>query len=452
MDWEPTEPSISFVIRLWREETAVGPEGAIWRGHVTHVPSGERHYFQDMASLDGVFESYLQPNMSIFSFDEPVDEPEDVEGEAARPVAPPTPPTPPFVPIPLPATFAALALAPALTSVLTDLLDALQQATGLGPSSPVGSLPAADVSLLSVEEKVVGLGSFRGQERRGGFGPIALKGGRLQAGVQFDVLADSPAELAAQALAVHASLLGTRGRLLPPPTPNSSLVNAIFLKMKASSSTAPEEIDSPAGWRKSMIYDVLYEYHYEDADGAEGLIARIPVHADLETEASPERETSTVTDALARWDQNAAPALELRGPASAQRLRALVFVPGTAPAGSVALLRTVAGATAPPAAFTDVADFLEAIADPGPGSPGLNARLLFPTLEDFLDALSADTSTLTLGDWDEDTLPDTYTPHSLELERPVRLRRSVDRLFVSYDPDSANPHFDAPGVVYVRFE
>jgi hypothetical protein len=129
-----------------------------------------------------------------------------------------------------------------------------------------------------------------------------------------------------------------------------------------------------------------------------------------------------------------------------------VFVPGAAPTGSVELRRGVAGLADPPAEFTDLADFLEAIADPGPASPGLNARLLFPTFEDFLDALSADTGTLTFGDWDEDSLPDTYTPHSLELERPLRLRRSVDRLFLSYDPGSADPQFDAPGVVYVRFE
>src|SRR5690606_30792637 len=169
-------------------------------------------------------------------------------------------------------------------------------------------------------------------------------------------------------------------------------------------------------------------------------------------EDSPERETSAVTDTLARWDQNAASTLEVRGPATVQRLQTLVFVPGAAPTGGVALLRTVAGVTAPPAEFTAAVDFLWALADPGPASPGLNARLLFPTFEDFLDALSADMSTLSFGDWDEDTVPDMYTPHSLDMEPPVRLRRSVDRLFVSYDPESAEPQLDAPGVVYVQVE
>lgn len=436
MDWEPTEPSLSFVIRLWREETAVSPEGAVWRGHVTHVPSGQKHYFQDVATLDELFESYLQPDMSIFSFDEPVDDPEEEAGGGGEPAAPSA------------LALSALSMAPTLPNILAEMLAALQQATGLDPSSPVGSLPAADVLLLGVEEKVVGLGSLRGQESRQGFGPISLRGGRLLATVQCDVLADSPTAAAAQSLVVNANLLAARGRLLPPPAPDSALLSAVFLKVKASGSTAPEEVSSPAGWRRSTVYEVLYEYHYADADGAEGLIARIPVHADLEAAESPDRETSTVVDALARWDQNAAPALERRGPATISRLNALVFVPGAEPAGSVELLRTVAGAASPPAEFAALAEFLDAVADPD--SPLLNARFVFPTLGDFLDALAPDPNPLTFGDWDEDSLPDTYTARSLVLAQPLRLRRSVDRFYVTFDPGNPEPRFDVPGVVYVR--
>lgn len=35
----------SFIIKIWIEETAEEAGDVIWRGHITHVNSGERHYF-----------------------------------------------------------------------------------------------------------------------------------------------------------------------------------------------------------------------------------------------------------------------------------------------------------------------------------------------------------------------------------------------------------------------
>lgn len=35
----------SFIIKIWIEETAEEAGDVIWRGHITHVSSGERHYF-----------------------------------------------------------------------------------------------------------------------------------------------------------------------------------------------------------------------------------------------------------------------------------------------------------------------------------------------------------------------------------------------------------------------
>lgn len=43
----------SFVIKVWLEETVAEHGAALWRGHVTHVPSGTRRYVQ---TLEGVLE------------------------------------------------------------------------------------------------------------------------------------------------------------------------------------------------------------------------------------------------------------------------------------------------------------------------------------------------------------------------------------------------------------
>lgn len=52
--------TLSFIIRIWREEEAPETGHVIWRGHVTHVPSGKRSYFQDMDTVRIFMESYLQ--------------------------------------------------------------------------------------------------------------------------------------------------------------------------------------------------------------------------------------------------------------------------------------------------------------------------------------------------------------------------------------------------------
>jgi len=38
----------SFIIKIWLEETAEEAGQATWRGHITHVPSGRRQYFQNL--------------------------------------------------------------------------------------------------------------------------------------------------------------------------------------------------------------------------------------------------------------------------------------------------------------------------------------------------------------------------------------------------------------------
>ena len=50
----------SFVIRMWLEEKAVGLEHRKWRGHITHVPSNQRRYFDDLEDIKQIVKSYLE--------------------------------------------------------------------------------------------------------------------------------------------------------------------------------------------------------------------------------------------------------------------------------------------------------------------------------------------------------------------------------------------------------
>ncbi len=50
----------SFIIKLWLEETDEESGGPVWRGHVTHVPSGERRYLQDLNGILAFVAPYLE--------------------------------------------------------------------------------------------------------------------------------------------------------------------------------------------------------------------------------------------------------------------------------------------------------------------------------------------------------------------------------------------------------
>ena len=44
----------AFVIRIWLEDSLR------WRGHITHVPSGERRYIEDLSEIDDFIWPYLE--------------------------------------------------------------------------------------------------------------------------------------------------------------------------------------------------------------------------------------------------------------------------------------------------------------------------------------------------------------------------------------------------------
>jgi hypothetical protein len=41
----------SFVIRIWFDDANQGAGAPVWRGQITHIPGGERRYFNDIAEI-----------------------------------------------------------------------------------------------------------------------------------------------------------------------------------------------------------------------------------------------------------------------------------------------------------------------------------------------------------------------------------------------------------------
>lgn len=51
----------SFIVKVWLERTlAENNSQVIWRGHITHVPSGERRYLKDLDVIPAFIAPYLE--------------------------------------------------------------------------------------------------------------------------------------------------------------------------------------------------------------------------------------------------------------------------------------------------------------------------------------------------------------------------------------------------------
>ena len=50
----------SFIVKLWLEETVEEAGQVTWRGHITHVPSGERRYVEDLNGITAFIMPRLQ--------------------------------------------------------------------------------------------------------------------------------------------------------------------------------------------------------------------------------------------------------------------------------------------------------------------------------------------------------------------------------------------------------
>ena len=49
----------SFIIKVWLEEAADEAGQAVWRGRITHVPSGEHRYFETLNEIASFIAPYL---------------------------------------------------------------------------------------------------------------------------------------------------------------------------------------------------------------------------------------------------------------------------------------------------------------------------------------------------------------------------------------------------------
>ena len=55
------EPTIhSFIVKIWLEEVVDETGNAIWRGHITHVPSGARRYLKELDDIVEFILPYLE--------------------------------------------------------------------------------------------------------------------------------------------------------------------------------------------------------------------------------------------------------------------------------------------------------------------------------------------------------------------------------------------------------
>ncbi len=49
----------SFIVKIWIEEPAEKPHKGRWRGHITHVPGGERRYLESLGEIVAFMVAYL---------------------------------------------------------------------------------------------------------------------------------------------------------------------------------------------------------------------------------------------------------------------------------------------------------------------------------------------------------------------------------------------------------
>ncbi|QTE31450.1 hypothetical protein J4E96_09920 [Pengzhenrongella sicca] len=394
----------SFVVRAMLERPDVAP--ARWHGFITDAETGERHAWRRVADIA-----------------------RSVEATLAAAAAGPRRGSPGGLRI----RGAAMA-GPALTDVVTDMLTVL----GLRLPAAAPALPDPNVTLERVQEKLVGLGNHRGDEPTGTLGTRTLRGGRLDARVRFQLWAASAPDVDAAMQLLHTTLLDD----------GADLRQEGFLRFAAAGTTLAEHVPTvgAGAWRKASSFDLLYEYQFVDADDAASLIARLEVTTDPEVVAGPGRERGSIVDELARWDDEGAPDLVVRGPAGVARVSALTFVPGPALGGTVTFARS-SGTGAPAAHLPDLDAFWLATAGARPAQPDADVTLT-PALA--FAALGPPAPGLELGDWDADATPDAYTAFDRRLDDALVLPTAADRFTLTYTPPGGGAGLDQTAVVYLR--
>lgn len=52
--------SQSFIVKVWVEESAEKGGQGVWHGHITHVPSGKRHYVKNLDEIRDFIAPHLE--------------------------------------------------------------------------------------------------------------------------------------------------------------------------------------------------------------------------------------------------------------------------------------------------------------------------------------------------------------------------------------------------------
>jgi hypothetical protein len=50
----------SFIVKVWLEEEATNDSDSVWHGHITHVPSGEKRYLNNLDQISLFIQPYLE--------------------------------------------------------------------------------------------------------------------------------------------------------------------------------------------------------------------------------------------------------------------------------------------------------------------------------------------------------------------------------------------------------
>lgn len=313
--------------------------------------------------------------------------------------------------------------------MLSDMLNALKELLQELFPEATPSLPTPSISVVRVTERSVGLGNQVGVEVKGSFQVAVVKGTRLDAVVRFQVQRDQLDEVNTAIAALHDRLA----------TQKNKLRQLGFLRFAALETSTAELNPTLDVWTKTIDYTVLYEFRFLDSEGAESLIARIPITLTGEVE-----DSTVITDRMVRWDDQSAPTLIVRGRSQIRQLSGLAFIPGAIPSGSITLTRTFDGAAGEPTNYPTLAAFQAAIASSSPGDR--HGQVVFPSLTAFLDAFGPAGEATTLGDWNEDGVPDLYQSRVLTFEPVISLASASDRLEITH---AGNPLSEV-AVVYLQ--
>ena len=289
-----------------------------------------------------------------------------------------------------------------MDQVLDDMLALLRNYLQALPSP----IPGPSISIISLAERPLAIGNRRGLEARSSFSIVELKGGRLDAVVSFQIWGNDPIKVDTEIDSLHGRLLAAK----------DDLRTKGFLSITAGGTSISERVDSLNAWRRTADYNVLYEFYYDDSDGAEGIITQIPIDIN--------GESTLVSDEIAVWNNKGAPMLEVTGRTNKGFQIGAIYILAYLPAGWD-------GKEVIMSSFVD----------------GTKRDYKFNSVRAFRDALDLDIRTVVLGGKPYFSYWTNFQKDSPDLPNQIVVLKGRDDAFsISYSDSS----FDSEAVVYLR--